>query len=49
MIDPVTGWFEITQYSDKKVMTTANLVETIWLVQYTEFLDDEFKKHSKEK
>ena len=33
MIDPVTRWFEITQYSDKKAMTIANLVETMWLVQ----------------
>ena len=32
MIDPVTGWFEITQYNDKKVMTIANLVETTWIV-----------------
>ena len=28
MIDPVTGWFEVTQYSDKKGMTITNLVET---------------------
>ena len=28
MIDPVTGWFEVTQYRDKKEMTIANLVET---------------------
>ena len=34
MIDPVTGWFEITQYNDKKYMVIANLVETTWLVQY---------------
>ena len=35
MIDPVTGWFEVTQYNDKKAMTIANLVETTWLVRYT--------------
>ena len=29
MIDPVTGWFEVTQYVDKKVMTIANFVETM--------------------
>ena len=34
MIYPVTGWFEVTQYSDKKVMTIANLVETTWLFRY---------------
>ena len=27
MIDPVIGWFELTQYSNKKAMTIANLVE----------------------
>ena len=26
IIDPITGWFEVTQYSDKKAMTTENLV-----------------------
>ena len=34
VIYPVTGWFEITQYSNKKVMTITNLVETMWLVRY---------------
>ena len=33
-IDPVTGWFEVTQYSDNKAMMTANLEETTWLVRY---------------
>ena len=28
MIDPVTGWFERTQYIDKKAMVIANLVKT---------------------
>ena len=31
MIDPVTGWFEVTQYDDKKSMMVSNLVETRWL------------------
>ena len=31
MIDPVTGWFEISQYNGKKAMTIENLVETMWL------------------
>ena len=34
MIDPITGWFKITQYSDKKAMLIANLVETTWMVWY---------------
>ena len=25
MIDPVTGWFEVTQYSDKKEMSIRKL------------------------
>ena len=32
MIDLVTGWFEIRQYNNKKEMTIADLVETMWLV-----------------
>ena len=31
MIDPVTGWFEITQYDEKIVIEITNLVETTWL------------------
>ena len=34
MIDPVTGWFEIAQYGDKRVTSIANLVETTWLSRY---------------
>ena len=34
MIDPVTGWYKVTQYTDKKVMMIANLVETTWLSRY---------------
>ena len=26
MVDPVTKWFEVTQYSDKKAMAIANFV-----------------------
>ena len=54
MIDPVTGWFEVRQYSNKKTMTIANLLETTWLVWYPwpveimydqgrEFLGHDFK------
>ena len=34
MIDPVTGWFDVTQYGDKKAMTIANFVEPMWLPRY---------------
>ena len=34
MIDPVTGWSEITQYENKTVIPTANLVETTCLTRY---------------
>ena len=33
-MEPVTGWFEVAQYSDSKSMTITNLVETTWLVRY---------------
>ena len=34
MIDPVTGWFEIMQYYDKRVVAIANLSEAILLTRY---------------
>ena len=34
IIDPVTGWFEITQYIDKKWMTITNLVEATGIVMH---------------
>ena len=34
MVDPVTGWFEVVQYDDKKAITMKNLVETKWLSRY---------------
>ena len=34
MIDPVTGWSEITQYDDKRLIPIANLVEITWLTRY---------------
>ena len=39
MIYPVTGWFEVTQYNDKRVMGIANLVETTWLYRYPRPMD----------
>ena len=55
MIDPVTGWFQITQYDDKIAISVANLVETMWLTKYprpteimydqrSEFIGHEFRK-----
>ena len=35
MIDPVTGWFEIVQYDDKRAINISNLVENTWLSRYT--------------
>ena len=34
MIYPVIGWFQITQYNDKRDISIANLVETMWLSRY---------------
>ena len=55
MIDTVTGWSEITQYNDKRVISIANLVETTWMSRYpvpmeitydqgSEFIGHEFRK-----
>ena len=54
MIDPVTRWFKVIEYGNKKSMNIANFVETMWLVRYQwpieitydqrgEFLGHEFK------
>ena len=34
MIDPLKGWFEVTQCRDNRSKTIANLAETTWLVRY---------------
>ena len=44
MIDPVTGWFERTQYNDKKAITIENLVETTWLVRYPHPVEITYKR-----
>ena len=55
MINPVTGWLEITQYNDKRSISIANLVKTTWLSRYprpieimyeqwSEFIDHELIK-----
>ena len=33
-IYPVTRWFEITQYDEKRAISIANLVEVKWLTIY---------------
>ena len=34
MVDTVIGWFEITQYDNKHVISIADLVENMWLDIY---------------
>ena len=34
MIDPKTGWFEVTQYNNTRAISIATLVETMWLSRY---------------
>src|SRR5687768_8572378 len=34
MIDPASGWFEIHQYDDKKLIMVANIVEQEWFSWY---------------
>ena len=34
MIDPATGWFEMTEIPNKRADTIANIVETTWLTRY---------------
>ena len=34
MIYPVTGWFEIVQYYEKREISILNLVENVWLYRY---------------
>ena len=34
LIDPIIGWFKITQYDDKREIQIVNFVETVWLAIY---------------
>ena len=34
MINPVRGWFEIAKYNEKRAISIANLVETMWLSRH---------------
>ena len=60
MIDPVTGWFKIIQYDDKRAIVIINIVKTTWLTihlrpteimydQGPEFIGREFRKSLIEK
>ena len=47
MIDPIMGWFEMTEYNDKRTITISNLVETMRLTRYiwpTEITYDQVSK-----
>jgi hypothetical protein len=59
MIDPATGWFEISQYDDKTSITIAEIVERQWLTRYprpelvcvdrgSEFIGNDFKSMVRE-
>ena len=56
MIDPITRWFVISQYDDKRAISIVNLFETTWLYRYpipieimyhqgSEFIGHEFRKY----
>ena len=34
MIEPVTVWFKITKYGNKRAIQIAELVEPTWLTRY---------------
>ena len=46
MIDPVTGWFEIAQYHDKRAISISNLVETTWMYRYPITMEMKFDQGS---
>src|SRR5688572_5939361 len=35
MIDPASGWYEIYQYDNKKLITVANIAEQEWFTRYS--------------
>ena len=39
IIDPVNGWFEVTQYRNKIAMTITNFLETMRMIRYTWSVD----------
>ena len=34
MVYPVTAWFEVVRYDDKRAITIEKLVETTWMARY---------------
>ena len=46
MMNPVTGWFEIIQYGNKRVIWIANLVKTVWLTRYPRPIEIMYEKGS---
>ena len=46
MIDPVKGWFEITQHDGKCVMLLTYLVENMWLSSYPSSMKIEYDQGS---
>ena len=34
IINPITGWFKITQYGYRKIITIVKLLQTTWLTRY---------------
>ena len=44
MIDPVTRWFEVVRYYDKRAINIANLVETTWLSRYSRSIENTYEK-----
>ena len=46
MINPVTGWFEITQYDNKIAIYIAKLVETTWLSRYPRPIESTYDQGS---
>jgi hypothetical protein len=34
MIDPSTGWFEVTDVKDKSAKESMNTVDDVWLSRY---------------
>ena len=46
MIDPVTGWFEITPYNDKRTISIRNLVETTWISIYSKPMEITYEQGS---
>ena len=47
MINPVTGWFERTQYDSKRAISITNLVETTWLSIYPRSMEIMYDQGSK--